>query len=61
MKTMALWLIGIVGILVIAGFVALSLMAGSPEDALLQLRMPPAHATGEAEARRQRSDARLLR
>ena len=61
MKTMALWLTGILGILLVAGFVALSLMAGSPKDALYMLRyaLPHMHR-GKLRPGDNAPDARLL-
>jgi hypothetical protein len=61
MKTMALWLAGIAGVLLIAGFVALSLMAGGPKDALYMLRyaLPHMHR-GKLRPGDHAPDARLL-
>jgi hypothetical protein len=61
MKTMGLWLAGILGILLVAGFVALSLMAGSPKDALYMLRyaLPHMHR-GKLRPGDAAPDARLL-
>ena len=43
MKMMVLWLAGILGVLLLAGFVALSVMAGGPKDALYMLRYALPH------------------
>jgi hypothetical protein len=43
MKTMGLWLTGILAVLLIAGFVMLSFMAGGPKDALYMLRYALPH------------------
>jgi hypothetical protein len=61
MKTMGLLLAGILGILLVAGFVALSLMAGSPKDALYMLRyaLPHMHR-GKLRPGDDAPDARLL-
>ncbi len=58
---MGLWLAGILGILLIAGFVALCLMAGSPKDALYMLRyaLPHMHR-GKLRPGDDAPDARLL-
>jgi hypothetical protein len=61
MKTMVLWLIGIVGVLLVAAFAALSLMAGGPKDALYMLRyaLPHMHR-GKLRPGDDAPDARLL-
>jgi hypothetical protein len=61
MKKMGLWLAGIAGVLLIAGFVALSLMAGGPKDALYMLRyaLPHMHR-GKLRPGDNAPDARLL-
>jgi len=61
MKTMGLWLAGTVGVLLVAGFVMLSLMAGSPKDALYMLRyaLPHMHR-GKLHPGDDAPDARLL-
>lgn len=58
---MGLLLAGILGILLVAGFVALSLMAGSPKDALYMLRyaLPHMHR-GKLRPGDDAPDARLL-
>ena len=58
---MGLLLAGILGILLVAGFVALSLMAGSPKDALYMLRyaLPHMHR-GKLRPGDNAPDARLL-
>jgi hypothetical protein len=61
MKTVALWLAGLAGIVLLAGFVALSLMAGGPKDALYMLRyaLPHMHR-GKLRPGDEAPDARLL-
>jgi hypothetical protein len=61
MKTMILWLTGILGVLLLAGFVALSVMAGGPKDALYMLRyaLPHMHR-GKLRPGDVAPDARLL-
>jgi hypothetical protein len=61
MKIAALWLAGLVGILLVAGFVALSLMAGGPKDAWYMLRyaLPHMHR-GKLRPGDEAPDARLL-
>jgi hypothetical protein len=61
MRTMVLWLAGILGVLLLAGFVGLSVMAGGPKDALYMLRyaLPHMHR-GKLHPGDDAPDARLL-
>jgi hypothetical protein len=61
MKTMSVWLAGIFGLLLVGGFVALSVMAGGPKDALYMLRyaLPHMHR-GKLRPGDDAPDARLL-
>ncbi len=61
MRTMVLWLAGILGVLLLAGFVGLSFMAGGPKDALYMLRyaLPHMHR-GKLHPGDDAPDARLL-
>jgi hypothetical protein len=61
MRTMVLWLAGIFGVLLLAGFVGLSVMAGGPKDALYMLRyaLPHMHR-GKLRPGDDAPDARLL-
>ncbi|MGA2430216.1 MAG: hypothetical protein ABSH13_17070 [Candidatus Acidiferrum sp.] len=61
MKTISLWLAGILAVLLIAGFAMLSRMAGSPKDAFYMLRyaLPHMHR-GKLHPGDSAPDARLL-
>ena len=58
---MVLWSAGILGVLLLAGFVALSVMAGGPKDALYMLRyaLPHMHR-GKLRAGDDAPDVKLL-
>jgi hypothetical protein len=61
MKTMGLWLAGGLGLLLVAGFIGLSVTAGGPKDAFYMLRyaLPHMHR-GKLRPGDVAPDARLL-